>query len=55
MCIHLPDELSFEQAAGIPETWITATQALWTVGCFKPGEKVCISKSTAFRLAKAKP
>jgi NADPH2:quinone reductase len=42
MCIHLPDELSFEQAAGIPETWITATQALWTIGCFKPGEKVLI-------------
>lgn len=28
MLLHKPEELSFEQAAGIPETWITATQAL---------------------------
>ncbi|KAI5776620.1 hypothetical protein EDC01DRAFT_681716 [Geopyxis carbonaria] len=40
MCIHMPEKLTFEKAAGIPETWITATQALWTVGGFKPGFKV---------------
>ncbi|KAK3309115.1 uncharacterized protein B0T15DRAFT_130154 [Chaetomium strumarium] len=28
MLLHKPEHLSFEQAAGIPETWITATQAL---------------------------
>jgi NADPH:quinone reductase-like Zn-dependent oxidoreductase len=32
MLIHKPDELSFEEAAGIPEVWITASQALWMVG-----------------------
>jgi hypothetical protein len=40
MCIHKPKNLSWEKAAGIPETWITATQALWTVGRFKPGDRV---------------
>lgn len=40
MLIHKPKELSWEQAAGIPETWITATQALYLVGQFKEGEKV---------------
>ncbi|KAH0613622.1 uncharacterized protein H6S33_005508 [Morchella sextelata] len=42
MCMHMPDELSYEQAAGIPETWITATQALWTIGSFKSGQRVLI-------------
>jgi len=32
MLLHKPDELSFEAAAGIPETWITATQALFMIG-----------------------
>lgn len=40
MLIHKPEHLSWEQAAGIPETWITATQALWLVGEFKPGKSV---------------
>jgi len=40
MLIHKPKELSWEQAAGIPETWITATQALYLVGSFKEGESV---------------
>ncbi|KUI58468.1 Quinone oxidoreductase PIG3 [Cytospora mali] len=32
MLLHKPKELSWEVAAGIPETWITATQALHFVG-----------------------
>ena len=40
MCIHKSDVLSWEKAAGIPETWITAIQALWTVGGFKKGDRV---------------
>jgi NADPH:quinone reductase-like Zn-dependent oxidoreductase len=32
MLVHKPAELSWEEAAGIPETWITATQALWMIG-----------------------
>jgi NADPH:quinone reductase-like Zn-dependent oxidoreductase len=40
MCIHKPEGLSYEEAAGIPESWITATQALWIVGSFKPSDKV---------------
>ncbi|KAL3469901.1 hypothetical protein BJX99DRAFT_240397 [Aspergillus californicus] len=40
MLIHKPAELSFEEAAGIPETWITATQALYLVGAFQKGETV---------------
>jgi NADPH:quinone reductase-like Zn-dependent oxidoreductase len=31
MLLHKPAHLSFEQAAGVPETWITATQALHVV------------------------
>ncbi|KAK3989286.1 putative quinone oxidoreductase [Cladorrhinum sp. PSN332] len=35
MLLHKPSHLSFTQAAGIPETWITATQALHFIlgGC----------------------
>ncbi|KAL4735817.1 hypothetical protein BDV11DRAFT_195152 [Aspergillus similis] len=40
MLIHKPKEISWEEAAGIPETWITATQALHLVGAFKPGDSV---------------
>ncbi|KAI0472559.1 quinone oxidoreductase putative [Xylariaceae sp. FL0804] len=40
MLIRKPDFLSWEQAAGIPETWITATQALMLVGEFAPGKSV---------------
>ncbi|KAF8541027.1 hypothetical protein BDD12DRAFT_876278 [Trichophaea hybrida] len=47
MCIHKPEGLSYEVAASIPETWITATQALWTVGGFKPGDKVLIHAGTS--------
>lgn len=40
MLIHKPKELSWVQAAGIPETWITASQALYLIGEFKPGKSV---------------
>jgi NADPH:quinone reductase-like Zn-dependent oxidoreductase len=40
MLVHKPTELSWVEAAGIPETWITATQALYLVGEFKPGMSV---------------
>ncbi|EAW08507.1 NAD(P)H-quinone oxidoreductase [Aspergillus clavatus NRRL 1] len=40
MLIHKLSELSWEEAAGIPETWITATQALYLVGEYKPGQSV---------------
>ncbi|RFU24076.1 hypothetical protein B7463_g12264, partial [Scytalidium lignicola] len=40
MLIHKPKEISWEEAAGIPETWITATQALHLVGRFKANDVV---------------
>ena len=40
MLIHKPAELSWEEAAGIPETWITATQAMYLIGQFKPGDSI---------------
>ncbi|KAF9894015.1 hypothetical protein FE257_008987 [Aspergillus nanangensis] len=40
MLMHKPQELSWEEAAGIPETWFTATQALYTVGEYQPGQTV---------------
>lgn len=40
LLLHKPDFLSFEQAAGIPETFITATQALHLVGEFTAGKSV---------------
>lgn len=40
MLVHKPKELSWEVSAGIPETWITATQALYLIGEFKKGKSV---------------
>lgn len=40
MLLHKPEHLSWEEAAGIPETWITATQALYLVGEFTPGKSI---------------
>lgn len=40
MLIHKPKELSWEQAAGVPETWITAIQALYLVGEHQAGQTV---------------
>jgi NADPH:quinone reductase-like Zn-dependent oxidoreductase len=40
MLIHKPKELNWEEAAGIPETWITALQAMYFVGKFSPGQSI---------------
>ncbi|KAF2835636.1 putative quinone oxidoreductase [Patellaria atrata CBS 101060] len=40
MLVHKPEELSWEECAGIPETWITALQAIYLVGEFKPGKSI---------------
>ncbi|KAF2734726.1 putative quinone oxidoreductase [Polyplosphaeria fusca] len=40
MLVHKPDELSWEQCAGIPETWITATQAIYLISHFAPGKSI---------------
>lgn len=39
MTIRMPDGLSFEQCAGIPEVWFTAIQALYLVGELDPSKK----------------
>ncbi|KFY45506.1 hypothetical protein V495_02950 [Pseudogymnoascus sp. VKM F-4514 (FW-929)] len=38
--LHKPSTLSWEHAAGIPETFMTATQALHKIGAFKRGDSV---------------
>ncbi|KAE8327005.1 hypothetical protein BDV39DRAFT_193158 [Aspergillus sergii] len=38
--LHKPAQLSWEEAAGIPETWMTATQALLLIGEFQCGQSV---------------
>ncbi|GKZ40067.1 hypothetical protein AbraIFM66950_002148 [Aspergillus brasiliensis] len=40
MLIHKPSGLTWEEAAGIPETWITASQALYLIGEFSAGKSV---------------
>ncbi|KAI5462376.1 hypothetical protein BGZ63DRAFT_403607 [Mariannaea sp. PMI_226] len=40
MLLHKPKALSFETCAGIPETWITATQALHLVLGFTQGKSI---------------
>jgi NADPH:quinone reductase-like Zn-dependent oxidoreductase len=40
MLIHKPAKLSFEQCAAVPETWITATQALHKVLGFAKGKSI---------------
>ncbi|KIW31461.1 uncharacterized protein PV07_03109 [Cladophialophora immunda] len=38
--IHKPKNLTWEEAAGIPETWFTALQAMYFVGGYKPGQSI---------------
>ncbi|KAG4029563.1 hypothetical protein MFRU_015g01010 [Monilinia fructicola] len=40
MLLKKPEHLSWEEAAGIPETWITATQAMYLVGEFSKGKSI---------------
>jgi NADPH:quinone reductase-like Zn-dependent oxidoreductase len=40
MLIHKPAELSWEQAAGIPEVWITAIQAMYLIGEYQRGKSI---------------
>ncbi|KAF2688082.1 putative quinone oxidoreductase [Lentithecium fluviatile CBS 122367] len=40
MLVRKPKELSWEQCAGIPETWITATQAMYLIAKFQPGKSI---------------
>ncbi|KAF2455332.1 hypothetical protein BDY21DRAFT_73396 [Lineolata rhizophorae] len=40
MLVHKPAELTHEQAAGIPEVWITALQAIYLVGELAPGKSI---------------
>ncbi|KAK4498051.1 hypothetical protein PRZ48_010707 [Zasmidium cellare] len=40
MLVHKPDELSWEECAGIPEVYITALQAMYLIGEFEPGKSI---------------
>lgn len=40
MIIHKPKEISWEKAAGLPEVWFTAIQALFLVGNIKKNQTV---------------
>ncbi|KAF8823042.1 putative quinone oxidoreductase [Cardiosporidium cionae] len=42
LCMRIPKHLSFQQAAAIPEAWITAFQLLSIVADLKKGETVLI-------------
>ncbi|OBT68074.1 hypothetical protein VE03_01495 [Pseudogymnoascus sp. 23342-1-I1] len=42
MIMHIPETMSFETAAGIPETYFTAIQAIHLVGGLEPGQSVLI-------------
>ncbi len=59
MALPIPPNLSFEQAAGIPEAFLTAFQALFKVAALKAGESVLIHAGAsgvgcaAIQLAKA--
>jgi NADPH:quinone reductase len=39
---EIPDNLSWEEAAAVPEAFITAHDALWTQAQLRPGERVLI-------------
>lgn len=42
MAIPLPDNLAFEQAAAIPEAFLTAREALFTLGKLRPDDVVLV-------------
>lgn len=43
---HIPDDLSFEAAAGVPTVFLTAYFALYRVARIQPGERVLIHTAT---------
>jgi len=59
LCLPIPERLSFEQAAAVPEAFLTATEALFGLGKLVPGEWVLIHAagsgvgSAAVQLARA--
>lgn len=59
MCTRKPDHVSWEQAAAVPENWLTAWQALFLIAEMKAGSKVLIHAGAsgvglaAIQLAKA--
>lgn len=42
MLMHMPSNMSFEEAAGTPETYFTALQAVWQLGNMQPGKTALI-------------
>ncbi|MCE7892463.1 MAG: NAD(P)H-quinone oxidoreductase, partial [Sorangiineae bacterium PRO1] len=42
MALPIPEGLSFEQAAAIPEAFLTAQEALFTLGRVAPGDTVLV-------------
>jgi hypothetical protein len=41
MLLHKPENfISWQQAAGVSEVWITATQAMYSIGAFKKGKSI---------------
>lgn len=42
LTVHLPDAMSFDDAAALPVNYLTAFHMLFHVHCLKPGEKVLI-------------
>jgi tumor protein p53-inducible protein 3 len=42
MAIPMPDAMSFEEAAAIPEAFLTAREALFTLGHLEPGQLVLV-------------
>jgi putative PIG3 family NAD(P)H quinone oxidoreductase len=42
MCLPIPPELSFEEAAALPEVGLTAHDALFTIGGLRPGWPVLV-------------
>lgn len=42
MCIPIPDHLTFEEAAAIPEVWLTAYQALFWLAHIQKGDRILI-------------
>lgn len=49
MIVSKPKALSWEQAAGIPENWLTAFQALFLIGDMQKGESVLIHAGASGR------